>query len=294
MRRRAFTLVEVLMTAALMTLAVGALVAGLGVMGRQTSHAGRGADRIDAALALLEQVRLELSSAVINPMAHPSQHLDNSILISKPNATSIQFVTEQVVAGALERRLVYYEVTESSPPKDDLDEEPVDDPPPATTAPHALPRGIGPRIDVINGAPRKPHAPRLKPRSSPDARLRLKKTVWKFKHLAPWYDHIKFPPGWKESWIGPVVEKVDDAYADLGLEDIRWQYMVPADPEGRAFLRVKLVLRAPGSSTLLPFTTMVALPSPDLPTRVTACPCLFAPCYATTQDCTCCSRQGWK
>lgn len=121
------------------------------------------------------------------------------------------------------------------------------------------------------------------------AHLRLRKTMWRFAHLAPWHDEIEFPPGWRKSWIGPVVERTDK-YSDLGLEDIRWQYFVPTDSEGRAFLRVKLVLRAHSSGGLLPFSTVMSLPSPDMPVSVSDCPCLFGPCFdRAAPDCHCCS-----
>lgn len=300
MTRHGFTLVEILMTAALLTIAIGAMVAGMGVMGRQTSRGSLSADQVDLALNLLETVRLELASAVINPMSHPSQHLGNSILISKPNGTSIQFVTERPNAGKLERFLVYYEATETET-EDELDPEAaLED---ATRQAknrelHAtvIPGGRGPQLLQVNPQRRgsDPDKPRKPVQKRTDvSRMRLRKTVWKFEHAAPWYNLIKFPPGWKDDWIGKVVEHVDAKYADLGLEDIRWQYLVPQDAEGRAFLRVKLVLRARDTAAMLPFSTVVTLPSPDLPTTVSDCPCLFAPCFDPNRpNCHCCSKGG--
>ena len=42
-------------------------------------------------------------------VADPKDHEGNSFIISKPNGTSIQFVTERREAGARKRFLVYYE-----------------------------------------------------------------------------------------------------------------------------------------------------------------------------------------
>lgn len=291
--RRGFTLVEVLVTAVLLTVAVTSLVLGMSFLGVQTEKTSRSTDQVDAAINLLETFRLELSNAVVNPMAHPSQHLGNSFLISKPNGTSIQFVTEKNENGKLARYLVYYEVVETDPAGDFDADEPA--PAPEVSAVDAK-DAQGPKLYLRNSGTRKlasVEPGKVRPRAAASeqqkAHLRLRKTVWRFEHPGPWFEEIKFPPGWNRDWIGKVVERVDK-YQDLGLEDIRWQYFTPTDSEGRAFLRVKLVLRAHGSGVLLPFSTVISIPSPDMPVNVSDCPCLFSPCFdKNAPDCHCCS-----
>jgi hypothetical protein len=67
--------------------------------------------------------------------------------------------------------------------------------------------------------------------------------------------------------------------------------LAPVENEGRVFLRVKLVLRAAEGARLLPFTTMVGVQTPDLPTRISTCPSLFAPCFdAAAPNCWCAAK----
>jgi hypothetical protein len=212
-------------------------------MTRQSTRAFYTLSQTQDALLLIETIRLELASLVLNPFSDANDHEGNSFLISKPNGTSIQFVMEKVEKGKRNRYLVYYEA---------------------------------------------------KNQTGPDATrdLSLRKIVWKFTQDSVWYDKIAFPPGWPSGWIGPVVEVQDGKYKSLSIQDMRWQYLVPAENEGRVFFRLKLVLRAAEGVRLLPFTTLVGVQTPDLPTMVSNCPCLFAPCFNVTPTCDCCSGGG--
>lgn len=242
MTRRGLTFVEVLVGAVVMALLATIGLAGFHALGRQSGHATESLARVQEALLLLETIRLELASIVMNPFADPRDHEDNSFVISRPHGTSIQFVTERREGGDRRRHLVYYEATDRHPPGGSA-------------------RGLS-----------------------------LRKVVWRFDLEGTWNDRIRFPPGWPEPWIGPVVATEDRRWERLGIQDLRWQYLVPSEGEGRVYFRIKLVLRGPSSGRLEPYTTLVAVPTPDLPATVSDCPCMFAPCFQPSRPrCDCCN-----
>ena len=237
--RRAFTMVEVLIGSLILLLLMGISIAGFNMLGKQSKHAFESLSQSQEAQLLLENVRLELTSMVMNPFADPKDHEGNSFVISKPNGTSIQFVTEKREGDLRKRYLVYYEAK--------------------------------------NGGPKAPPG------------LSLSKTVWEFKHEGTWGNPIQFPPGWPADWIGKQVEHHEDKWKGLNIQDMRWQYLVPDENEGRVFFRMKLVLKAREGARLMPITTLVAVSTPDLPASISDCPCLFHPRFdPATRDCHVC------
>lgn len=107
--RRAITIIEVLIGSVLFVVLIGMVMLAMNTLGKQSSHAFEGITQTQDALMLLESIRLELSSMVMNPFHDPKEHEGNSFLISRPYGTSIQFVTERRDKGKRERFLVYYE-----------------------------------------------------------------------------------------------------------------------------------------------------------------------------------------
>lgn len=239
-----FTVVEILIGSVILGLAVGMILSMFHGMTRQSAHAFHTLSQTQDALLLLETIRLELGSLVLNPFADARDHEGNSFLISRPNGTSIQFVTERQDGADRRRYLVYYEAKNLQ-------------------------------------------------KTSGKQGLALKKMVWKFQLDTPWYERVTFPPGWPSTWIGPLVETQEEKYKNLLIQDMRWQYLVPMENEGRTFFRLKLVLEAAEGTRLLPFTTLVGVQTPDLPTAVSDCPCLFDVCFDPAKpNCTCCSGGG--
>ena len=241
--KRGFTMLEVAIGAAIMLVIVGVLGAGLSLMNRQSRRAFDALSQMQDALLLMETIRMELSAIVMNPQADQRNHRGNSFLISVPNGTSIQFVTERREGGSRQRYLVYYEAKTTPGPK-------------------------------------------------PASALTLTKKVWKFTRQSGWTDMIQFPPGWPTEWIGPEVETNTARYQNLGVQDMRWHYLVPATDEGRVFFRIKLVLKSEGGR-MLPFSTLVTVPTPDHAQDASECPCLNAPCYdPKLANCDCCNAGG--
>jgi prepilin-type N-terminal cleavage/methylation domain-containing protein len=242
MRRRGFTLLEVLIAAVVFGLVLGAVLFGYDALTRQSQRAAVALDQMQEALLLLENVRMELSSLVMNPLASDKDHLGNSFVISKPYGSSIQFVVERAEGAARRRYLVYYEARNAKP-------------------------------------------------GDPVGRLVLKKYVWKFANMQQWTQKITFPAGWPKEWIGELVEEQEARLGALDLYDMRWQYQVPDEGEGRVFLRLKLILKTAGAQ-LLPMTTLVSIPTPDRPTTISGCPGFFAPCYDPVKRNCFCSGGG--
>lgn len=121
----------------------------------------------------------------------------------------------------------------------------------------------------------------------------MTKKVWSFDQLTAWEQEITYPPGWPAAWIGPLEESAPDRWRDLGLLDVRWQYLVPEEPEGRVFFRVKLVLGVPGKGRTVPLSTLIAVQTPDLPRDITACPSYFSGCFDPARpDCYCAPTAG--
>ena len=240
--KRGFTILEVLIAAVVFALALGAVIYGYDAISRQSVHASAALDQMQEALLLIENLRMELSSLVMNPLNTDADHLGNSFYISKPYGSSIQFVTERTEGTTRNRYLVYYEARNAKP------EDPV-------------------------------------------GRVVLKKQVWKFLNMQPWTQKITFPAGWPKEWIGPLVEEQEVRFRKLDLFDIRWQYQVPDENEGRVFLRMKLILKS-GKERLLPMTTLVSIPTPDPPTRISGCPGFFAACFELAKRNCFCSGPG--
>jgi len=238
------TVVEILIGLVILVLVISMIVSMVSTMTRQSTRAFHTLSQTQDALMLIETIRLELGSLVLNPFADARDHDGNAFLLSKPNGTSIQFVMERLEKTKRNRYLVYYEA---------------------------------------------------KNRTGPDAGqgLSLRKIVWKFNQDSVWYDKIAYPPGWPSGWIGPVVETQEGKYKSLSIQDMRWQYLTPEENEGRVFFRLKLVLKAAEGMRLLPFTTLIGVQTPDLPTTVSNCPCLFDPCFSKMpRNCACCSGGG--
>lgn len=245
--RRGLSIVEILIGSVIMALLVGFAMAGFNMLGKQSTHAFESLTQTQDALLLLESIRLELGSLVMNPFNEPKDHEGNSFLISRPYGTSIQFVTERREAGQRRRFLVYYEARNDK----------------ATTP--------------------DPGAP--KPRDG----LTLRKKVWEFKKGGNWSDSVA--GGWPKDWIGKQVEDVQTKWKSLNVLDMRWLYLVPDENEGKVFFRVKLTLQGQGNR-LIPLTTLVGVATPDLPSTISDCPCLFAPGFdAARRDCTFCVIQ---
>jgi prepilin-type N-terminal cleavage/methylation domain-containing protein len=115
MKKRGFTMLEVLIAVVIFVLALGAVVYGFDALSRQSKVASASLSQIQEALLLMETARMELASMVVNPVAFENEHLGNSFVISKPYGSSIQFVTERTEGGAKQRYLVYYEARNSKP-----------------------------------------------------------------------------------------------------------------------------------------------------------------------------------
>ena len=245
--RRAFTIVELMVSAAIMSTLMGVIFTGVHMLTKQSKSAYDELGQTQEALHLIENIRLELASLVLNPFASAADHQGNSFLISKPNGTSIQFVTEKREGDKRQRYLVSYE---------------------ATTA-------------AAGG-------------------LNLKKTVWQFNQVSSWLENLD-ASGWPSSWIGAVVEKEEARYRGLGIQDLRWQYLPPEENEGRVFFRIKLVLKALDSDRMMPFGSLIAVSTPELPASISDCPCLFASCFIPWNsggkqklgNCSCCIT-GWS
>lgn len=114
MKRRGFTLLELAVGTALFAVVGGILMQGFRMMTMQSQRASDMLGQTQAALLLLETLRLELGSMVMNPIADADEHEGNSFVISAPNRTSIQFVTERRTAAGRERFLLSYEATRTA------------------------------------------------------------------------------------------------------------------------------------------------------------------------------------
>lgn len=237
MTRRGTTILELVVGFALLTVLIAIAVGCSNLLNRQSRRAFDSLGQAQEVTLLLENIRLELASMVMNPTEDARAHENNSFVISQPNRTSIQFVTERREGGERRRFLVYYEAKDA----------------------------------VAGGG------------------LTLTKTVWEFRNMGSWNNPIEFPAGWPPEWIGPVAEHHVTRFAALRLSDIQWTYLAPDEKEGRVFFRIKLAVISAGGR-LVPFTTLVAVPTPDLPTAVSDCPCMFAACYdPATKNCDCCT-----
>lgn len=239
--RRALSVVEVLIGSVILALLVGMSMAGFNMLGKQSNHAFETLSQTQDALILFESIRLELASLVMNPFGEPKDHEGNSFLISRPNGTSIQFVTEKREGGVRKRYLVYYEARNDTGPK-------------------------------------------------ARAGLTLRKKVWEFKKEGTWTGSVA--TGWPADWVGAEVESQEARWRKLNIMDMRWQYLVPDENEGKVFFRVKLTLQAREGSRLLPLTTLVGVATPDLPAGISDCPCLFDLAFdPAKRDCTFCVIQ---
>lgn len=244
MEKQGVTLLELLIAFGLFGLVSGAVFGSVDLLGRQSRQAFQAAAQTRAALMLIEQLRVELSSMVLNPFQDARYHEGNSFLISSPFGTSIQFVMEKRAGSKRERFLVYYEARDADP-------------------------------------------------EVPGDGLVLRKRVWEFRPMSAWEDEIAFPAGWPVDWIGACVTDDTTSFRDLDLQDIRWEYLVPEENEGRVFFRTKLVLRSAQGASLLPFTTLVGVQTPDPPAQVSDCPCLLSPAYdPAAPDCGACMDGG--
>jgi len=240
--RRGVTLIEMLVGASILVTMLFVLYGGLHTMERQAHCSSNSLAQVQEGLLLMEAIRIELASLVLNPFSNAADHEGNSFVISKPNGTSIQFVMERLRDGERQRFLVCYESV--TPPK---------------------------------GTPG----------------LLLHKRVYVFRQNTPWQDPVDLTTGWRQDWIGPLVEDESSRFRNLAIQDLRWRCLVPQENEGKVYFRVKLVLRTLDPGRMLPFSTLVSVATPDLPTRVSDCPCLFAPCFDPTRpDCHCCSARG--
>lgn len=228
-RRRAATVLEVMISIALFALVLAGAAGGFRMMAKQSASAGDSLEQTRRAMAFLDEVRLELGSMVMNPFGDPRGHDCNSFVISRPFGTSIQFVTAREVAGERKRFLVYYEAAN----------------------PEGRARGTG---------------------------LVLRKKVWEFTQDGTWMDRIEDGETWPAGWIGELVEERELDLGGRALQDLRWQYLVPEEDEGRVFFRIRMVL-ATSTGRRLPFSTLVSVATPQLPADRSACPCLFATCY---------------
>jgi len=106
---RGFTLLEALISMAVLIVVITVLTEGVRLMSCQLKRATGGLGQIQQATLLLERIRTELSSAVMNPLIGSHDHQGNSFLISEPNGTSIQFVTERQEGSIRQRYLISYE-----------------------------------------------------------------------------------------------------------------------------------------------------------------------------------------
>ena len=124
--------------------------------------------------------------------------------------------------------------------------------------------------------------------------LVLRRIVWNFNQQSPWYARAEYPSNpWLSDWIGSVVETEEAKFRGLHIQDLRWRYVAPLENEGRVFFRVKMVLKSVDGGRFLPFTTLVGVTTPDLPTRIASCPCLFASCFKPAAPaCGCCLNGG--
>jgi len=235
MRAHGFSIVEVLIGAVILATLIGILMSGTTMLGRQSNRAFDALSQIQDVQLLMETVRLELASIVMNPFGKARHHENNSFVISQPNRTSIQFVTERQEGADTRRYLVYYQCQD-------------------------------------------------RPGIKPGTGLQLTKKTWKFLREDNWNEHVKFPPGWPATWLGPQVES-DDRYAHLNIQHLSWTYLVPEDKEGRVFFRIKLVVAS--GARLLPFSTLVAVRTPDVLKNLSFCRSLFAPCFEKTRNCFC-------
>ncbi len=240
-RRRGLTLLELVIAVSLMAVVIGTAASGFGMLSRQSVHAADTLTQTRKVMQLLEEVRLELSSLVMNPFADGRLHYRNSFVISRPHGTSIQFVTERQDAKEGRKRfLVYYEAVN----------------PEGTVGP-------GPLV--------------------------LRKRTWEFLELGNFQARLPRGGTWPAEWIGELVEDETRRYQDLVIHDMRWQYLVPSDNEGRVFFRLKVVVAARDGKRLLPYSTLVSVATPDLPAEISTCRCLFAPCFdPKVPDCSCC------
>ena len=109
MKRSAFSLVEVMIALAILTILLTLAVRGLGYLGKSSKVAFDELSQTQDVLLFLEDVRMELEAMVMNPLPPDQLHEGNSYIRSQPNHTSIQFVTERQDATGRQRYLVYYE-----------------------------------------------------------------------------------------------------------------------------------------------------------------------------------------
>ena len=100
-----------MVSAAIMSSLMGVIFTGTHMLTKQSKSIYDELGQTQEALHLIENIRLELASLVLNPFANAADHLGNSFLISKPNGTSIQFVTEKREGDKRQRYLVSYEAT---------------------------------------------------------------------------------------------------------------------------------------------------------------------------------------
>ncbi|MBI4859735.1 MAG: hypothetical protein HY815_05665 [Candidatus Riflebacteria bacterium] len=242
--RPGLTVVEILVGTAILCALVGAILGVTRGMHHQSIRTVGRLSQMQDALLLLETIRLELASLVLNPFEDARDHENNSFVISRPHGRSIQFVTERRQGAGRQRYLVWYDAS--------------------------------------------------RPSSVPGCTT-LRKVVYRFDQAGAWASRLdRSDRPWPAEWLGPVQETREAGYRSLLLRDMRWEYLVPFENEGRVFFRVKLVLQAAEGGRLLPLTTLVGIQTPDLSTRVSGCPCLFADCYGAgpVPDCHCCSGGG--
>jgi len=244
-RRRATTLVEFMVGIVILATLIGVIFSLSNMMSRQSRYTYGNLSQTQDAFFLLENMRLELQSMVMNPFEDARDHEGNSFVISEPTGSSIQFVTEKREGNERKRFLVYYEAKRRSS-------------------------------------------------SAREEGLSFRKIVWRWKQESPWYTKVSFPSNpWPAEWVGPIVETDEGRFRGLRLQEIRWRFVAPLENEGRVFFRVKMVLKAIEGNRFLPFSTLVGVATPDLPTRIAACPCLFSSCFTFERpSCSCCLTGG--
>jgi hypothetical protein len=256
MRRRAVSLPELSIAVGLLVIIIGVAISGLKLMGVEARNATETLNQTQSALLLMERIRLELSSIVLNRRQISALHQNNSFWISQPNGSSIQFVTESVKDGNRERSLVYYQAKN-----------------PEDTKP-----GIG--LELTKTVYRWNHMGEWQDQILPGQ--------WPAGFIGPVIEQTKISRYLKDqdAWLSSLGK----------IEDIQWIFQCPpgGESEGRVFFRVKLVLRAAGGSRLLLFTTLVGVSTPDIAAGLSSCPSLFANCFDPArpgQTCTCANDQ---
>lgn len=114
------------------------------------------------------------------------------------------------------------------------------------------------------------------PGARPGTPLVLRRDVFEFNRTVPWTDRISPQLGWRPEWLGAHLES-DTHWSRLDVMDLRWTHRAPPWGESREFFRVDLVVLARDGKRLLPYSTLVGVPTAGDPESYAACPDLFTP-----------------